>query len=252
MRDNEIAKGLFIFYEALFIKSEKALVVADLHLGIEDALHKEGALIPRTNFNSILKKLTKILEKINKNFSISTLEYLIINGDLKHEFGEISKQEWQETLAMIDFLASKTKRLILVKGNHDTILGPIAKKRNLEILDYFSLNSFAFAHGHKIIEPAKIAKAEILVIAHEHPAAVLSDGVKNERYKCFLLGKYRRKKLIVMPAISALMHGSNILSETLLSPYLQKANILNFEVWLLAEKPYYFGKVKNLYDIRPF
>ena len=62
---------------------------------------------------------------------------IIINGDIKHEFGTISEQEWRHTLRLLDFLSRYCDEVILIKGNHDMILGPIAKKRNVKVLEYY-------------------------------------------------------------------------------------------------------------------
>ena len=61
---------------------------------------------------------------------------IVVNGDLKHEFGKISEQEWRETLKLIELLAKNCKKLLLTKGNHDKIVEPIAKKRNIDIITY--------------------------------------------------------------------------------------------------------------------
>ncbi len=64
---------------------DKTLVICDTHIGFEEALNKQGILVPRLQFNEIIKRLEKIVnkKKINK---------IIINGDVKHEFGTISDQ----------------------------------------------------------------------------------------------------------------------------------------------------------------
>ena len=124
-----IAEGIKIVDLALFFEKEKALILSDIHIGYEEALNKQGILVPRFHFNDLVKRLAKIYSQIKKEKL--PVETIIVNGDLKHEFGTISDQEWRETLKFIDLLASKAKNLILLKGNHDTILGPIADKKNI-------------------------------------------------------------------------------------------------------------------------
>ncbi len=225
----------------LGIYFEKCLVLADFHIGYEEALNKQGILMPRLQLNDFIKRLDKILSKINQP------EKIIINGDLKHEFDTISEQEWRDTLKIIDYLDNKCNELILIKGNHDTILGPIAKKRNIQILDYVIIKNTLILHGHKLnksIEKIiKINKIKTIIIAHEHPAITLNNGIRQETFKCFLKGKYKRKQLIVLPSFYFMTEGTNILESKLLSPFL--TNIKNFNVYIIGDKIYDFGKIKD-------
>lgn len=111
----------------------KHLILSDFHIGYEEALNKQGILVPRFQYEEIIKRLEGIF-LILKNKKI---EKIIINGDLKHEFGTISEQEWRLTLRLLDFLGKHCKEVILIKGNHDTILGPIAQKRNVRVLGHY-------------------------------------------------------------------------------------------------------------------
>ncbi len=121
----EILKGIEILGKALWMPKQKMLILADLHIGYEEALNKQGVLVPRTQFKETKREIEGLLQELKPRT-------IVINGDLKHEFGEISRQEWHETIAILDLLLEKA-RVILIKGNHDTILEPIAKKKNLEI-----------------------------------------------------------------------------------------------------------------------
>lgn len=229
----EISKGIEIVDLGLFIRKEKVLVISDLHIGYEEELNKKGILMPRFAFKDLVDRLDSILKKTRP-------KVIVIDGDLKHEFGRISEQEWRETLKVIDML-SKFGRIILVKGNHDSIVGPIARKRNVEFVDKFEADGVCVVHGDSIVE----TKKKIVVIGHEHPAVVLSEGGRKEKVKCFLKGKFRRKELIVMPSMNQAAEGTDVLKEKLLSPYLDQ-NLGKFEVFVVADKVYDFGKLKNL------
>ncbi|MBW2976962.1 metallophosphoesterase [Candidatus Woesearchaeota archaeon] len=117
----------------LAIYSDKTLIVGDFHIGYEEALNKKGLLVPRLQFDDIIKRLSNIFLKL-KNREI---DRIVVNGDLKHEFGTISEQEWRHTLRLLDCFRQHCKEIILVKGNHDTILGPIAKKRNVKVVEHY-------------------------------------------------------------------------------------------------------------------
>jgi len=245
MKMVEIEKDIYICGLALYLKKYKTLILADMHLGYEELLNEQGILMPRINFKEIKKEINGIFKMLKE--SALEVKEIVINGDLKHEFGEISKQEWREVLQMIDFLQKFCKKIVLIKGNHDNILGPLANKKNLEIVDVVVFGNIAVLHGHKILED-KIKGRKILIIAHEHPAVGIRENGRVERVKCFLKGKWRGKTLIVMPSLLSVTVGTDILQQKLLSPFLQ-IDLSNFEIFAVEDKIYYFGKVKFLREI---
>jgi len=233
----EILEGIEIIDLALYIKKEKTLILSDLHIGYEEMLNKQGILIPRHQLKDIVDKLDRIFSKVKPKI-------IVINGDLKHEFGTISEQEWRDTLKIADHISTKGK-LILVKGNHDTILGPISKKRNIELVDKYKTGDLLIMHGDGAAKEKDIKEIKTIIIGHEHPAITLKEKGREERYKCFLKGRWKRKNLIVMPSMNPVTEGTDVLKDKLLSPYLQ-GNLDNFEVFVAADKTYDFGKIKNI------
>ncbi len=222
----------------LALQIDKTLILADFHIGYEEALNKQGIFVPRFQFEDMIKRLEPILAKTKP-------ETIIINGDLKHEFGTISQTEWKQTLKLLDLLETNCKKIILIKGNHDTILEPIARTRNLEIVENYTIDDVYICHGDKI--PKEI-KAKTIIIAHEHPAITLSTELRAEKYKCFLSGKYNKKTLIVQPSFNLVTEGTDILKERLLSPFL-KQKLANFKVFVVADKVYDFGKIRKLKNL---
>ncbi|MDO8628510.1 MAG: metallophosphoesterase [Nanoarchaeota archaeon] len=208
------------------------LIIGDLQLGYEEYMAKHGALLPRFQYQDIKQALKKLLEETQATT-------LIINGDIKHEFGTITEQEWRDVLGIIDSV-NKNIKIIFVKGNHDLVLGPIAKKRNVEMVDYYNIDNITITHGDKLL----LDTGKIIIIGHEHPALSFP-GRKDERYKCFLKGIWNKKTLIVVPSFSPINPGMNLLDNQPLSPYLQH-NIDNFEVYIIEDKPYYFGTIKKI------
>ena len=228
----EILDNLDIIDLCLYLKKEKILVIGDMHIGLEEALNKQGILIPRQGVDDVIKRLKKIISKIK-------VKEIILIGDVKHEFGVISDQEWRDTLKVLDFLLSKSK-VILIKGNHDTILGPIIDKRNLEIKESYKVGKILFVHGDKIVNE----KAEVIVIGHEHPAVSFEER-RDEKYKCFLLGKFKKNYLIVIPSFNLLNEGSDVTKENILSPYIK--NIKKFRIFISDDKEAKdFGLLKDL------
>jgi putative SbcD/Mre11-related phosphoesterase len=240
----EVAKGVEIRDLALYLSKEKALIIADLHLGFEQALNDRGVLIPRHQFQDIVERLKKILSEVGD------LDKIIITGDLKHEFGRISRQEKDDIFDIIRLAKKHCKELIIVKGNHDVILAPLLDKYGVKIQDSVILNDIAILHGDKIPIDGDVLSKDIktIIIGHEHPAIALTDGVNSIKYKCFMKGKWSKKDLVVLPSFNTVTEGTDILEERLLSPFLQQ-NLNNFEVWLIEDKPRYFGKIKELKKI---
>jgi putative SbcD/Mre11-related phosphoesterase len=238
----DILAGIEIMDLALYVKKDNILIISDVHIGYEEALNKKGVLIPRFQFKEIIQRLDKIID--NKIF-----DKIIINGDVKHEFGTISEQEWRHTLRLLDFLKKYSKEIILVKGNHDKILGPIAKKRNVKVKDYLIIKDILIIHGDKdkgVMDLIKKNKIKKIIIGHEHPAVGLAEGSRVETYKCFLKGKWKNKTLIAQPSFNLVTEGTDVLKEALLSPFL-KQDLGKFNVYIVSDKVYEFGKLKNLF-----
>ncbi len=230
----QISSGIEIIHTALWLSKEKILIINDLHIGYEEALHRKGILVPKFQLQEIIKELEQILQKVKP-------EKIIINGDLKHEFGMILRQEWEEVLRFLDFCRKHCQEVIIIKGNHDPIIQAIAEKRGIQIVSQYQIGDTTIVHGDQIIQ----TKAKRIIIGHEHPAVTIREGSKREKYKCFLKGKWKRKELIAVPSFNPLLEGTDILKEELLSPFLE--NIQNFEVYVVSKGEVFgFGKVKDI------
>ncbi len=237
MKFNEIY-GAEIIDLALLIGNN--LIIADLHLGYEEALNAEGIMVPKFQYQKIIDRMEKII-------SDADARAIIINGDLKHEFGKISRQEWNEAINFIDFLKEHFEEIILIKGNHDNFTKFIAEKSNLKVYESFSLENFLILHGDKIPKNFGDIREDTLIIAHEHPCIGLRSLERVEKIKCFLKGKFKEKNLIVMPSFNFLTEGSDVLQEKPLSPFLNNASLIDFEAFGVENfEIFYFGKLRNM------
>lgn len=226
----------------LSLKIGEYLIISDLHLGYEESLNKEGIMIPKFQYEKILERISEIQIE-------SECSKIIINGDLKHEFGKISKQEWHEVNEFLDYLSDEFSEVILIKGNHDNFTNIISEKKNLELCESYLINDKILCiHGHKLIEINP--RIEYVIIGHEHPCIGLRSGERVEKIKTFVCGDYEGKKLIIMPSFNFITEGSDILHEKLLSPYLKKRNINDFEVYGVENfEIFFFGKIKNILKV---
>ncbi|RLE51623.1 MAG: hypothetical protein DRJ33_05525 [Candidatus Methanomethylicota archaeon] len=223
----EILKGLATVnaYPALYLEKYNAVVVADLHIGFEAALEKDGIHIPVSMYPKMKAQLTSLLDE-------TKAERVIFLGDVKHEFGEPSVQEWVEVKDLLGWLMERGVSVDVVRGNHDNYIIRILKKYdNVTLHDpVMFLEDIMLAHGHKSFEiPSEV---RVVILAHEHPAISVKDksGAKY-KFKCFLVGKYKEVDLVVIPSFSPLAVGVSINEapkEELLTPMLHEVDLGEF------------------------
>ncbi|BAD85575.1 metallophosphoesterase, calcineurin superfamily [Thermococcus kodakarensis KOD1] len=183
------------------LKLGKNVIIADVHLGYEIAMAKEGFYLPRV-FHDVVRNLKNIIQREKP-------KGLIINGDFKHSF----VPEWREKTELRTFLEEVSplvSEIVLVRGNHD--VGVLwLKELGVEIVDELEIGRWKLVHGHKLVE------GENFIIGHEHPAIRLRDEVGAViKVPAFLMGKH----LIVLPAFSPWAYGNDVLRE-IVSPFLK-------------------------------
>ena len=238
----KISEGIEIVDLGLYFRKEKILAVSDFHLGYEAELRKKGVFIPAHQFADTRKRLEDMFAKLKThNYKLKTI---VITGDLRHEFGGVSRQEFLDVKEIIGFMKQHAEKVILLKGNHETMHKYI--KKFVGVKNYFATKNILFLHGDKIPENKKFLGRNIIIIGHEHPAIRLSDAVASEKVKCFLKGSWKGKTLVVLPSFNLITEGTDVLSEKLLSPFLK--NVKDFEVFAVPEqnKIMYFGKINGL------
>src|SRR3989344_8665641 len=182
---------------------ERVLVVGDLHLGYEEFLNREGVFVSRGMYKEMMGKFYEIFDKAGK------VDEVVLLGDAEHSFGKIMKQEWSDASGLFSYLKEKCSQIIIIKGNHDKIIEPIAEKWNIKIKDFYLKNRIVFLHGDRDFREIYDKKIKYWITGHGHPAVRLSDGVKVEKYKCFLTGGFKGKKVIIVPSFFAGNEGSD-------------------------------------------
>lgn len=206
---------------ALHSADLEALIISDLHLGLEALMADSGMYMPKFQ----LEEFKEDISKINDNVD-SEIKNLIVCGDIKHEFSETSYQEKQEVEKFVEFASELFENICFVKGNHDNYLIYVVEKYpNVELRESFTFDEVMFVHGHE--KPEDIGfEVNYLVIGHEHPALSIKDSVgSKEKIRCFLYGEmWEGTNIIVLPAFSKLASGSqvnHVRREELLSPILK-------------------------------
>lgn len=194
------------------ILAGKYLVVADLHLGIEREFIEKGVFVP-TQIEEITNKLIK-LSKYSKS--------LIILGDIKHKVPGVSVQELAEVPYFFKKLSKYFKEIIVIRGNHDSGLD---KLTNVSITKELSYKNIGFMHGHALPSD-KMLKNKVIVTGHIHPRFNFRDSIGVfHSLPCFLIGKYKKTKVIAIPAFNELVGGLSEEKKGILK-YIKKKEIL--------------------------
>jgi putative SbcD/Mre11-related phosphoesterase len=227
----QLVPGIEAVDLALYLSTHKTLVLSDLHMGYEGSLNAQGVMVPRTHFKNLVDRLEHVFATLK--VAKKAVRTVVITGDLKHEFGKIARQEWRDVMRMVDYLLRRAPRLVLIKGNHDVQLGPIAGRHGIELVPDYRAGDILLIHGDA--EPTDLKAVKTIIMGHEHPAIALRSGGRTERFKCYLVGPYKRKTLIVQPSCNLLTEGTDVLKEQTLSPLLD-GGVAKFRAYVIDEQ----------------
>ena len=221
------------------VDGERVLVVSDLHLGYGESLRESGVFVPERINGEIMRDFGEIFKRVGK------IDKIIILGDVKHEIGLILEDERREMGVLFELFDKFCDKIIVVRGNHDALLGIILRK-DIELVDYYIWGEFAFLHGNKDYVQIHDKKVKTWLIGHIHPAVNLQDGVKEEKYKCFLDGRFRGKRVIVLPSFFSGVEGTDVREGGQETAW--KFNFDKFNVRVIGEnlEVLDFGLLKNL------
>ena len=197
-------------YPSIYIPKEKAVIITDIHIGIEYEIYRSGITIP--------SQVEKIEKRIDELIKITKAKQLIILGDVKHQVPSIS---WQEYNEIPDFLGHFSGvKVSIIKGNHDGNIERLAPK-DIDIYEPqgFKLGDILLTHGQSWPDK-KDLDAKYLIMGHVHPS--IQFLIENFRtvepcwLKCEINNKKLEKKFklktnfkqgIIMPAFNHLIGG---------------------------------------------
>lgn len=215
-------------YPALYVHSLSALLMSDLHLGLEEDVESKGVALP-------VDVYPEVREMVLNSIKTSGARRFIVLGDLKHEFGGRLYSEYVEVRDLVNLVKSLGVEMCLVRGNHDNFIIPVLKAMGVAVVDdALRVSGYCLTHGHDDIE---LNGCRVVVMGHEHPTVTLRDesGVKL-RFKAFIRGRMGPIEVYVLPSVNPLAHGTpinEITADELLSPMLRKTDIDSFEVYVL-------------------
>lgn len=195
------------------LRVDNALVVADLHIGLEAQLMSKGFHIT-SRTEDMFKAIIDSSEECTK---------LIVLGDVKNSVPGSSKQEYREIPDFFCRLSEHFNSVTVVRGNHDTNIDEyLPPEIHIAPATGLKIGDVGFIHGHTW--PSKeVMDSEVLVMAHNHPAMAFVDGVsKHTSEPCWLRGnfvsggeRYEKypKSFIVVPAFNLILGGSPVNAE---------------------------------------
>ena len=233
---------------AIFIKSEKILVIADLHIGIESELREHGL-----NTASQTRNLTNHLISLCQIFKPKEIFLL---GDVKHNIPSSTIQERRDVKNFF-WDIKELGTIHVVPGNHD---GNIHKLMPEEIVIHsskgFIIENIGFVHGHRW-PSEEIMQCKQIIIAHTHPTIMLTDRLEHKTFEpCWIKGKFIKNKLkekypdssdpqfLVMPAFSPLCGGVAANKDGITGPLGKIIDIPNSQIFLVDGTS--LGQVKDI------
>jgi len=235
----ELSPGLWISdLLCAWLEKERTCIVADLHLGFEAVAASNGAHFPKRQKPVLLKRLAAIIERHRPKL-------LVIAGDFKHNFGQNLRQETDEVREVVEYLDSRVD-VAFVRGNHDNYLQNLLPE-GTPLPETMEVGRFRVAHGHQEIAfPG--GKTGKTILAHEHPSLKMRDAVgARASAPAFLYEE--GSGTLVLPALSPLAPGSDIVRGRLLSPALRQLGRDRFSIVAVTRDGLLdFGKAGALRD----
>jgi putative SbcD/Mre11-related phosphoesterase len=182
----------------VYVRPAATLVVADLHVGMDEASEVE---FPMGERRDLSERLAALLERFEP-------EEVVFAGDVLHRFDRASLAVDESFGDLVDACRAAGARPVVVRGNHDTVLSQVWDG---DVHDAYALpdtgggdGSVVVCHGHE--EPS--VEGSTYVIGHDHPAI----SIEGQRRPCFLYGEgsYRGADVLICPAFNRLAAGAEV------------------------------------------
>jgi putative SbcD/Mre11-related phosphoesterase len=168
--------------------TERAAVIADVHLGYEWARGAAGDSI-------LAHSLYETVERLSLLLSRSPINRLVVAGDLVESLRPCARTA-SDLERLAGWLDEKQVELVLLRGNHDRSLG--GGSGTFDVAETLVLAGWTIGHGDRPI------RAERSIVGHHHPCL----RVAGRSAPCFLVGSRR----MILPAFSANAAGLDVAS----------------------------------------
>jgi putative SbcD/Mre11-related phosphoesterase len=225
---------------AIALRKPRAVVVADLHLGCEAALEREGLSLPRVQTRKIGSYLRGVVEAVSPDL-------LVVAGDLKHNFFRNLVEEWNDVSAFVRSMAEMVE-LVVVRGNHDNFLSVILGELGIPFRREYRMGNVLVLHGHA---SAGTGAGERVVFGHIHPSIGLRDDAgARVKSPCFLVD--RSSGMLILPPLSIVSPGVDVVRNPAadrMSPLLAPSGLRGFTpVVFSGPRPLTFPTVGEMRD----
>lgn len=185
------------------------LVVADLHIGLEEELREKGVRIPG-RAEVMARALVDIADR-------RSADRLVILGDVKHLVPKMASRERRDVYVFFRDLADRFEDITIAQGNHDGRLKNIVPRTVHFKSPYgFRQDNIGFCHGHAW-PYKKVMSTRTLVMGHNHPAVAFRDPLGHRQIlPCWMrlpfLRSHKRypkvpREAIVVPSFNELCGG---------------------------------------------
>ena len=171
----EVQPGVWLdSRRALWLESERIVVLADLHWGYALSHRARGSLLPAWGDESIASRLQALIAEYRP-------EEMVWLGDVVHaaEGGPLAEE----------FVANSNARITVLAGNHD-------RRWNGAAAEHAQRGRYFLHHGDR---PRRIPSGCVEVIGHHHPAVHWHDGAGGSLKLPALVASAER---LVLPAFS--------------------------------------------------
>ncbi|MBB5638811.1 DNA ligase-associated metallophosphoesterase [Pedobacter cryoconitis] len=171
-------------HRAIYWEAQKMLIISDLHLGKGAYFRKAGIQIPVHVNTADLNTLTTLILEFNP-------DSLLITGDMFHHQMNSEAELFRQWRLQYPEL-----KILLIKGNHDTLKAKDYSDLAIEIYPKeFLCKPFRFIHD----QPA-VTDDYYNITGHIHPGVTIYGKARQLiRLPCFYFGK----TCAILPAFSA-------------------------------------------------
>jgi len=233
---------------ALYIKNQRTLVVADLHIGIEHELRLQGLNIP-----SQTQLLTHHLITIIKNVHPQDI---ILLGDIKHNIPTSTREERQDVYQFLETIQTYAT-IHIIPGNHDgNIYKWVPEPIQIHPSDGYRVDNIGFIHGHRWPREELMTCTHLLT-GHTHPTIQLTDRLGYKTFEpCWIRGTFSEQKikkrypnmtnpeLIIFPAFHPLCGGVAANTDHLIGPLASSLDIHTADIYLIDGT--HLGKIRDI------
>ena len=198
---------------ALYWPSERALLVADMHLEKGSAFAVKGQMVPPYDTRETLTKLASAIDRYN-------VETVIALGD-SFQDSDAASRMIDEDLRVLKII-QEGRLWLWITGNHDP---EISDHLGGRVLSEVEIEGITLRHH------PKAGQITHEIAGHLHPASKLSVYGTSLRRPCFISNRRR----LILPAFGTYTGGLNVLDDAFMPLF----NNDGFSVWMLGHDGLY-------------